>query len=186
MKARVILFAVGAVLGTALDRLHVLGGAVSYAEPGAFGQPLWVPPLFGFAVVGFADLHARLRGALHGEPRTSAQGIARDFVLFAAAYAATAFLPLASWAVAVLLMAAWAARAVMVKESRHRVVHALLCGLIGIAFEAMLVRQGAFTHLRAGFLGTPFWLGPLYMLAAPLIGELDDLLLPAPALALQK
>ncbi len=175
------LFVVGAILGTALDQLHVMGGATSYARPFAFGQAAWVPLLFGGAVVGFADLHQRVRLAFGGERATSLLAIARDLAIFAAAYALTAFAPLSTAAVTALLIAAFALRAFFVRERLHRLAHALACGLCGVVAEWLMTGAGLFTHHRADFLRVPFWLPALYMLAAPLIGELDDLSRPETA-----
>jgi hypothetical protein len=174
VRSVAILFAIGAVLGTALDQLHVAGGAVSYSKPFAFGQAFWVPALFGGAVVGFADLHRRLRGWMNAPPSAETAALARDFALFAAAYALTAFAPLPTAAVLGILLAVCILRAVLVRERPHRIVHALACAACGVVAEWLLTGAGAFVHHRADFMRVPLWLPALYLLAAPLIGGLDD------------
>ncbi len=48
-RTLLVLFALGATLGLFLDWLHVVSGTTRYADPGWWGQPWWVPLLFGGA-----------------------------------------------------------------------------------------------------------------------------------------
>ena len=169
-----LLFLLGAAVGTALDQLHMLGGVLSYPAPFLMQQAVWVPPLFGSAAVGFALQHRALRRLFHARPIATREGLLRDGALFFAGYAVSAFAPLSSPLLIALLGGAYAMRAVLVKEPPHRLAHALLCGLAGIAAEATLVSLGAFRHHRAELLGVPYWLPALYLLAAPFIAGLDD------------
>ena len=175
MRQTAILFSIGAVLGTALDQLHVLGGATSYAAPFLFGQPAWTPLLFGGAAVGFADLDRRLRRLLDGavRPPTTA-GLLRDFLLFAGAYALTAFAPLPGWVLLSILVVTWTARALLVSDQSHRLLHAVACAAIGVGSELVLTGLDVFTHHRADALRLPYWLPGLYLLAAPFIAGLDE------------
>src|SRR5579864_2818896 len=102
MANKALLFAVGAVLGTALDHLHVASGTTSYAHPIFWQAAWWTPLLFGFAAVGFADLHARLRALFGAEPRPRPALAAADLLVFAAAYWASAYLPLGNAALLAL------------------------------------------------------------------------------------
>jgi hypothetical protein len=179
MAQAALLFAVGAVLGTALDQLHVASGATSYAKPFLFGQAVWVPLLFGSAAAGFADMHRRLRRAF-GAPRAAPAPalLAADFVIFAAAYAASAYLAVSNAALLALFVAAFALRVVVKRVPPHRIVHALLCALLGVAVEWVLTGLGLFTHHRADLLRVPLWLPGLYLLSSPLLAGLDDALAP--------
>ncbi len=175
MAVTAIFFAAGALLGTALDHLHVASGATSYASPFLFRQAAWVPLLFGFAAAGFADLHRRLRRAFAAPPTAPSRALlAADFLLFAAAYAASAYLPVSNAALLALFAAAFAARVAVRRDPSHRIAHALACALLGVAAEWTLTGLGLFTHHRADFLRVPLWLPGLYLLASPLLAGLDD------------
>jgi len=175
MANSVLLFLVGAVLGTALDHLHVASGTTSYAHPVFLQAAWWTPPLFGFAAAGFADLHSRLRRLFGALPRPQPRLAAVDLVIFVGAYWASAYLPLSNPALLVLFVAVFAARMLALREPPHRIVHALLCALFGVTSEWALTGLGLFTHHRADLLRVPLWLPGLYLLAAPLLAGLDDL-----------
>jgi hypothetical protein len=167
------MFATGAVLGTALDHLHVASGTTSYAKPFLFQQAIWVPLLFGFAAAGFADLHRRLRNAFGAPPmNVSRLFLAADLVVFAAAYWASAYLPASNLALLVSFTLVWIVR--IRRDPPHRIVHGLACAACGVAAEWALTGLGAFTHHRADFLRVPLWLPGLYLLASPLLAGLDD------------
>src|ERR1041384_4296360 len=89
-----LLFLLGAVLGPALDHLHVASGTTSYAHPVFWQAAWWTPLLFGFAAAGFADLHTRLRTLFRGYLRPRPALAAVDLALFTAADWASASLPL--------------------------------------------------------------------------------------------
>jgi hypothetical protein len=173
MTATAIFFLLGAVLGSALDHLHVASGTTSYAKPFLFQQAIWVPLLFGFAGAGFADLHRRLRTAFGAPPMSvSRPALAADLVIFVAAYWASAYLPASNLALLAGFTAAWIVR--VHRGPPHRIVHGLACAACGVAAEWALTGLGAFTHHRADFLRVPLWLPGLYLLASPLLAGLDD------------
>ena len=76
------------------------------------------------------------------------------------------------------MLAAWLGRALVVRERPHRIVHALACGACGVLAEWLLTGTGAFVHHRADYLRVPLWLPALYMMSAPVVAGLDDLLTP--------
>ena len=176
MRPTAILFFVGAVLGTALDHLHVASGTTSYAQPFLWQQAAWVPLLFGLAAAGFADLHARLRGLFRAPPRSSPALALVDFLVFVAAYWASAYLPWSNEALLALFAGAFLLRIAVLRDPPHRVAHGLLCALLGVTTEWALTRIGVFTHHRADLLRVPFWLPGLYLLASPVLADLDELL----------
>jgi hypothetical protein len=175
MAARAILFLVGAVLGTALDHLHVASGTTSYPAPVFFQAAWWTPLLFGFAAAGFADLHARLRQLFGAPPRPQPKMLAVDFVLFVAAYWASAYLPLPNAALLGLFASIYLVRVAALRDPPHRIVHGLLCAALGVFAEWALTGLGLFTHHRADFLRVPLWLPGLYLLSSPLLAGLDDM-----------
>jgi hypothetical protein len=170
-----IIFAIGAVLGTALDQLHVSSGATSYARPFLFHQAIWVPLLFGFAAAGFADHHRRLRVVFGAQiQETSRAWLAADLAVFVAAYWASAYLPATNLTLLAIFVIVWAVRIAVRRDPPHRIVHGLACAVCGVAAEWALTGLGAFTHHRADFLHVPLWLPGLYLLASPLLAGLDD------------
>jgi hypothetical protein len=174
MVAYFVFFLVGAVLGTFLDQLHVRAGIISYARPALFGQAVWVPLLFGGAAVGLGYLHRKIRRLMHENPSYESAALARDFALFAAAYVLSAFAPLPTWALLLLFVSGYALRVVLLRESPHRIVHAIACASIGVVWESLITDQGAFTYHHPDVLRVPFWLPGLYLHAAPFLGGLDD------------
>src|SRR5690348_18303875 len=122
VRVPILLFLIGAVVGTALDHLHVASGATSYAHPFLFRQAAWVPLLFGFAGAGFADLHGRLRKLFQAElKKPSPEAIAADGAVFVLAYVASAYLRAPNWTLLALFAATFAFR--MRKGPLHGVVH---------------------------------------------------------------
>jgi hypothetical protein len=171
-----VLFALGAIIGSLLDHLHVASGAVSYSRPFLFGAAAWTPLLFGVAAAGFADLHHRLRAMFHG-PAIATRPIAiADFLLFVAAYWMSAYLHFTNSGLLAIFMVIYAARATIVREPPHRIAHAFACAMLGLVSEYALTGFGLFVHHRADFLRVPYWLPGLYVLAAPFLADLDELL----------
>jgi hypothetical protein len=174
---RLLLFAVGAILGTALDHLHVASGTTSYAQPLFWQAAWWTPLIFGFAAVGFADLNTRLRALVHAPPRPSPPALlAADLAVFAVAYWASAYLPLPNVALLAIFAAAFAARIFALRDPWHRALHGVACALLGVTAEWALSGLGLFTHHRADLLRVPLWLPGLYLLSSPLLAGLDDAL----------
>ena len=183
MRAYAILFVLGAILGTALDHMHVAGGILSYPHPAFCDQAIWVPLLFGFATVALGNQHRLLRRWLRGERRCSTIALVRDGAIFFAAYAASAFARLPSALLLVIFIAAYMVRVAVLREPAHRIVHALLCGAIGVVVESLLVGAGAFRHHAMELWNVPLWIPGLYMHAAPFLGGIDDLADPPGAIA---
>ncbi len=171
-----VVFALGAVLGTALDHLHVAGGVLGYPDPRILGHAAWAPPVFGLAAVAFSSLALVLSRA---EPRPpSWRVVAADAGLFVAAYGATAAVPAHSATLLAGLGIAWVSRAIAGRDPAWRLGHALACAALGVAAEAALVAAGAFRHHHPDVLGLPAWLPALYLCAAPLLADVGERLRP--------
>lgn len=165
-----VLFAVGAVLGTALDHLHVAAGVLAYPQPFLFSQAAWVPPLFGVAVVAFVQLHRPFRDARDGAP--SLLRLAGALALFAAAYATTALGFHSPRAVVAILLPSWALLAAGPGFTR-RAAYGIVIAALGTAFESALIGAGGF-HYLAGprVMRVPVWLPALYLHASLLTAQL--------------
>jgi hypothetical protein len=160
-----LLFALGAVLGSAGDQLHVRWGVLSYARgsPLLFGQALWVPLLFGAAGVALVLGHAPLlRLAREGSARASGRGFAASVLWFYAAYASTALFADARLALGAALVLTWAAR-VAVAPSADKLMAGVLWAMAGPLAEAALSATGAFRYRRPDVLLVPAWLPALYL-----------------------
>lgn len=56
------LYALGAFLGTVTEIILISRGAWSYAQPTAFGVPIWLPFTWGFAIVLIVKLAEAVAG----------------------------------------------------------------------------------------------------------------------------
>jgi Protein of unknown function (DUF2878) len=159
------LFALGAVLGTAGDQLHVRWGVLAYARgsPLVLGQPPWVPLLFGAAGVVLVLGHAPLlRLAPDRSARASGPGFAASVLWFYGAYACTALFADRRLALTAALVAAWGAR-VAAAPAADKVPAGVLWAIAGPLFEAALSASGAFHYRRPDVLLVPVWLPALYL-----------------------
>jgi Protein of unknown function (DUF2878) len=160
-----LLFALGAVLGTAGDQLHVRFGVLTYGRgsPLPFGQPPWVPLLFGATGVALVLGHAPLLRVTRGRSaRATALGFALSVLWFYAAYASTAVFAAAPRAVTAALVVAWGAR-VALAPSADAVLAGILYAFAGPLFESALCATGAFRYTRPDLLLVPIWLPALYL-----------------------
>jgi hypothetical protein len=158
-------FALGAVLGTAGDQLHVRSGVLHYPSGSllVLGQPLWVPLLFGAAAVALVLGHAPILRAMGARPARGTMGALGTAVLwFYAAYASTALLAGRPYALAAALLFAWCAR-VAFAPAADEIAAGLLYAVLGPAFEAALSATGAFRYASPDLLLVPVWLPALYL-----------------------
>ncbi len=169
------LFVFGATVGSFLDAFHTHGGATSYPHPVFFAMAWWTPPLFGaaYALLALTYRQNEPRPRVAIRPARAALG----FVVFAALYFASGFLPPVNGVkLAVLLVGAGLLFA-FVDRSRAALVTGVVSAFLGPAFEVALVRAGVFMHLQPDFLGIPMWLPALYLASGPGVGGLASLLL---------
>jgi hypothetical protein len=172
--AYLVLFATGAVLGTALDHLHVAAAILAYPSPVFFSQAAWVPPLFGFAAVAFVKLRRPFRSPPEGRP--SLPRALLSLAAFVAAYAVTALGSGRPLAVAAILLATWALL-VAGPGWQRRALYGLSLAAIGTIFESALSWLGGFHYLIPTTLRVPVWLPALYLHASLLMEALDKVLL---------
>jgi hypothetical protein len=149
-----------AAICTALDRLHMLSGTLSYAEG---GQPWWVLLEFSaacgltLAMVGPVRRALRGRGLGPGQLRTAWV----DLAAFVVVYASTSFLRGSSVAIAAVLAGWWASR--VIDRPRWVALFSVGVGLGGVAVEASLIAAGVFQYTSPDWLGVPYWLGCIYL-----------------------
>ncbi len=165
-----VLLALGGTLGTMLDRLHVATGTTAYADPGPYGQPYWVPPLFAGAAAALGG--GRLLFGSRGTSAPSFDAAAAAVGGLVIAYVASAVLP---WLLASSVLAVLAALLfVRFDRTSRGLVHAGASAIAGTAVESVLVHAGAFRYVdRSSFLGplgVPIWLPLLYACGAIGVG----------------
>jgi hypothetical protein len=162
----------GAILCVGLDALHVASGTTYYARPVWFGLAWWAPLLFLGASLGMLT-GVRLFGAapLPHQPRqTLADGLA-----FVAAYASTSFLGGAPVALALTLLAFWAARVMTLPGWVGG--WSVLVAVVGSLAEILLSGAGQFGYHRPDVLGIPWWLPMIYLHAGVFAARLDGLVM---------
>ncbi len=159
-----VCFAIGAVAGTLLDGLHLLGDVLSY-EHEAFGEWAWFVPLeFGLAGVGAGIAIPWLERAAGpgAPPRFSPAARVLELALFATLYGATALWDGdgAPWLLAGLggLVIVRLAVASVPGDWAYAAVAAVLGPLGEIAISA----TGAFDYAHPDFAGIPMWLPALW------------------------
>jgi hypothetical protein len=170
------MFALGATVGSALDGLHTHAGTTAYAHPWVWRMAWWTPLLFGgaYAALGRTWMLLQARGHASSPP---AARRAAAFVLFAALYASSAYLPIPSGAELALLLGCGTALLVALRPSPGAFVLAVTAAIGGPVTEIGLVRLGAFAYLRPDVAGIALWLPGLYFAsaaAAPFIAWIGE------------
>lgn len=161
------------VVGPALDQIHVVGGALSYADPWLLEQAWWVGPQFGLAFAGLAmfALEMQLRfGDPAAEP-TPTPRVLLQVGLFLAAYLVTGALHERPWVVTGVLAAALVVRLVAVRPDAASVLTMALLAVAGTLYEGTLSSvPGTFDYTTVVLgLPVPIWLPLLYAHGAPLL-----------------
>ena len=161
----VITVAIGAVVATTGDHLHVLYGVLFYPHPVVFRQAWWVPPLFAGATFAMVAGSEVVRKALGGEVvATSLAEAALATGAFFVAYTFTAVAAELPTTVLVVLVVTWLVR--VRGMPRWVWLFALVAAMCGTGFEAGLSRLGGFAYVSPDWLGVPRWLPGLYLHAA--------------------
>ena len=167
-------FVIGAVLGTLLDGLHLLGDVLSY-EHEAFGDWAWFVPLeFGLAGVAAGIAVPWIeRAAGPGSPPRFGPGLRiGEVALFTGLYGATAvwdgdgavWLLAALTAVILARLWLWAVPGDW--------AYAAAAAVLGPLGEILISATGAFDYANPDFAGIPMWLPALWANGGLLIRRL--------------
>ncbi len=170
MIAQALLFVAGAIIGTALDRIHVVAGVLSYVRPVLAGQAVWVPLVFGVGGMVMVNGHRLFRRDAAAAP--PARSLVLPALAFVTAYVATAVARDTPAMLAAGLVLAWISRLVL-HPSGDRVAAGLALALGGPLVEAGLSATGGFHYTRPDLLGVPIWLPALYLHASLLTRQID-------------
>jgi hypothetical protein len=172
-------FVAGGLGGAALDQVHIGGHVLEYAHPGFALQPLWVAPQFGvgalLVLLAAGPLAAR---AARTAPIVPTAELVRDAGWFVGAYLATALFDPFPGALALVLVATWAARAARGSDRVGRAAFAIGLAVVGTIYEGTLAGTGAFSYLRPDLYNVPIWLPGLYVHGAPLAISIRRLVWP--------
>lgn len=176
-------FILGAFIGTTGDFVHVITNTDGYPPNGPapflpllpVNMPVWVPFLFGTAVMLMAGFH-RLSSAKY----TPRMGDNKDYayaapVLFLILYALTGFITAGTgglqdvW-IAVVAIALWW----VMDRTLWGAGFAIINALLGTAFEICLVHINGFYYYpeHSNLFGVPSWLPWLYVAASICISVL--------------
>ena len=177
-RALLVLAALGATAGVALDAIHTHFGATAYTAPVLWRMAWWTPLLFA-AAGGMGLLRPlldRLLGSTAPAPPLAASLVA--FGLFVVAYWLTVA-PLPWLVVAALLLGLFTVAWWIADRTASGLLMAAFASIFGPAIEALLISRGLFLHLHPPLaFGVPHWLPFLYLCAsaalAPLAKRLVD------------
>jgi hypothetical protein len=178
---RILLWAaLGAVLGTSLDAVHVVTGVLVYPHTPLGLQDWWVPLLFAVSGVALGEGHRQVarRISVDKLPRASKGEVLRGLGAFVVSYGSSGFLKAFPWAELALYVAMFAVCLVMTPLAARPALwlHAAGTAVTGPLVEAGISSTGAFHYLpEAGplVLGVPIWLTGIYLCVALGTAALD-------------
>ncbi len=170
---QLVVFAIGGVVGAALDHLHVISGVLTY-PPRAYDL-IRTPSLFGAAALAMTWPYRLIfrRAALRWNSPVPTVMFASGF---AAAYATTAFLKDYPHLVAAILFVSWVPMAL---RSPGVFLYGLGVAVVGPLVEAAISATGTFAYVAPGQipgLKVPIWLPALYLHASLAARGLDMVL----------
>lgn len=160
----IVLFAIGATLGSLLDGIHTWSGTTEYTPALFLRAAWWTPIVFGLAAVSTGLAYPLTRTLTKKEIANArtAREIGTAFAAFVLLYFASGFMRASNPAkLAVLAIGAaylWARFA----RTREAAMIAVVAAIVGPLVEVVLVSLGTFRHLQPDFVGIPMWLPALY------------------------
>jgi hypothetical protein len=170
-----ILAAMGAVLGSLLDRAHLATGAIAYDTPVTpLGVPLWTTLVYTGAALAIGLSHPWTDRVLRRPQRVllRAPQLLGGFAALCVLWVASGLLPGSNAAIALVLAAGTGAVLWTLDRTWQGVVLAVETALGGWITEAILVRLGMFHHAQPDVMGLPVWLPFLYATASVAVGNI--------------
>jgi hypothetical protein len=177
VRAVLLLFLLGATVGSALDAFHVSSGVERYPLPILFGLAWWVPLLLGSAAVAIGYSHPLADPLLHN--RRPARRIAvslGELTWLVLAYLISASF-LDSLAKVGLLAIIYFNFWLLSGAGWQNLTLSLVTAITGTLIEMILVTAGAFSYLHSDFIGVPYWLPCMYAYASLAVGDVGRSLL---------
>ncbi len=173
LRAALLLFGLGATLGTALDAVHVHTATTRYADPLVYEMAWFVPLLFGAAGVAVGlgrPIFDRLLRRQDPAPGTPA--LLGGLALFVVAYVLSGTLPGGNLLKCATLGALAVASLALFDRTGLGLLLACTTAVTGSAVEAVQIEAGIFSYLAPDRWGVPCWLPCLYACAQVAIGNL--------------
>ncbi len=176
-QAILLLFLLGATLGSALDAFHVSSGVERYPLPVLFGLAWWVPLLFGSATVVIGYSHPLVDPLLYNRraPRRLLVSLGEVTWLVLAYLISASFL--ASLAKVGILALIYFNFWLLSGAGWQNLVLSLVTAITGTLIEMILVAAGAFSYLHPDFISVPYWLPCIYACASLAVGDVGRSLL---------
>jgi hypothetical protein len=157
-------FAIGAVLGTSLDAIHVYGDVLEYHDPGIWETAWWVVPQFGLVGVAAALAIPGIERAAGPDepPRWSVDQLVGELTLFGSLYLLTALVGSdhAGWLTAGLFALAGLRLALAPVEGDW--AYAVGAAILGPLGEIAISGARLFDYLEPDVAGIPYWLPALW------------------------
>jgi hypothetical protein len=182
----VIMFVLGATLGSALDAIHTWSGMTAYPSPVFLRAAWWTPLAFGVAGLATGLAYPWLERSTRRDvavARTPREALVA-FAAFTLLYLVSGFWRAESGAKAAVVAFGAVYMWLRFARTRAAALMAIAAAIVGPAVEAVLVATGLFLHLKPDVLGVPLWLPPLYAagsIASGLVGLVLSLSLPSSA-----
>ncbi len=165
-------FVTSCLIGPALDQIHVVSGALTYAHPWFLEQAWWVGPQFGLAFAGVAALTLIIQHwfGTDDPPITRPVRAGQQLAWLLAAYAATGLFWREPWLLTAGLLVGLLVRVAYERPDLPTIRLIVALAIAGASYEAVLSSfPGTFSYTRTGGAPVPLWLPLLYAHAAPLV-----------------
>lgn len=154
-------------MGPVLDGIHTHSGTLAYPHPVFFKMAWWVPPLFGSAALSlvsfvmFAD-----RWLKRPVRRLSMFDVVLGFLVFVLVYFASGFWQAESIVKTILFTGVGVLFWWILDRTWQGAFEIVLIVFTGCVVESVLTQLGLFYYLAPDVFGIPYWLAPLYIVAA--------------------
>jgi hypothetical protein len=157
-------FAIGAVLGTSLDAIHVYRDVLVYHGATLGDTGWWVIVQFGLVgLAGGLAVPAVERAAGPAEPpRWTVDQVVGELVLFAALYLLTTLPAPGDAGLLTAGLFALAGLRLALVPVQGDWAYALAAATLGPLGEILISATGVFEYLHPDFLGIPYWLPGLW------------------------
>ncbi len=167
MRRLVTVFLVGTVAGGLCDQIHIQTKTTVYENPDFFGQPWYIPLVFGTGITLAFIAAQRFAKKMWPNEGPKNGAIAAELAYFFVAYFASATFQHSRPLLTVMLYMTFALRILLAPNTKTMVTFAALCGIGGTTIEIVLSALGSFHYAHPDFFGVPYWLPALYCHAAP-------------------
>jgi hypothetical protein len=167
-----LVFVTSCLVGPALDQIHVVSGALTYAHPWFLDQAWWVGPQFGLAFAGVAALTLVIQHWFGADdpPVTRPVRAGQQLAWLLAAYGATGLFWREPWLLTAGLLVGLLVRVAYERPDVATMRLIVVLALAGASYEALLSSvPGTFSYTVTNGAPVPPWLPLLYAHAAPLV-----------------